>query len=112
MPLTLRAAESLNESVGSVLRRLQRLAPFGLVAPDLSSDEFKNFMVTEEDLILISRDLDGQAPWIENTVSRDHLKNAALKLDKLEEEILSRFKQFESLGICIHYYSSSLNYLY
>ncbi len=98
----LRAAGSLNESVGSVLRRLQRLAPFGLVAPDLNPDEFDNFTVTKEDLILISRYLDGRDPWIENTVAMDHLEKAALKLDKSEGEILIRFKRFESLGICVH----------
>jgi hypothetical protein len=99
----LKASRSLNESVGCVLRRLQRLSPFGLVAPDLVPDKFDDFNATKEDMIIISRNLNGQYPWIDDIVASDHLDEAALKLKRSMTEIISLFNRFEPLGIYVRY---------
>lgn len=93
-----RIANRLNEPVGTALRRLQQFASLGFVLPAADPDQFADLIVTHNDLILLSKNLDEMSPWIDKEVSSGHIIKAAEKLNEPVETILQRIQRFAPLG--------------
>jgi hypothetical protein len=94
----LNASVRLGEPVREVFKRLERFAPLGLVLPVLGADELNDLSVEQEDLVLLSRDLDGREPWLE-TVSIFHLLRASAQTGQPVGAILARLERFAPLGL-------------
>ena len=69
----LMSAEILGESVEDTLQRFSLLAPIGLIIPDFDIDQLSRDSLNEEDLIILSENLDGKAPWIDGKPSVKHI---------------------------------------
>jgi hypothetical protein len=90
----LRAALALKTPVRDVWARLKRLAPvLELELPDIDANLLALEEIFEQDLILVSRDLDGRAPFLEGPVRPSHVLGAALALKKPVKEVWARLKR-------------------
>jgi len=91
------AAQKLGEPVGATLRRLQRFAPLGLALPPIDPNCL-DMTVSQEDLIMLSRDLDGRAPWCTGSISLEHAWRVADELGEPWEQTLSRLHRLATLA--------------
>jgi hypothetical protein len=92
------AAAKLNLSANDVIMRLRRFAPLlGYVVPDNLHETFANLRPESVDGILLSRRLDGIAPWLEGQVSIGHVLRAASRVKRKTEVVLRRIKRYSAL---------------
>ncbi|OYD92469.1 hypothetical protein CDG76_23365 [Nostoc sp. 'Peltigera membranacea cyanobiont' 210A] len=96
MHLVLGAAK-LNKSVAATYQRLEKFVCLGLQLPQLDLPALENLIPTEDDLLLLSQNLDGESPWLEAQVSAMHLVLGAAELNQSVEKIYIRFQAFTSL---------------
>ena len=100
----LRVSEKLNEPVGNLLRRFQKYASLGITIPDVEPDLFEDVTASKQDLILISKNLNGKSPWIEKEIPISHILNASEKLNETFENVLKQLQKYSLLkGIQISY---------
>jgi hypothetical protein len=93
-------AEKLGEPVAATFERLQRFAPLGVKLPQVEDWQSLNSLtITEEDLIALSRRLDGKNPWIEEQISAVHILLAAAQLNEPVATTFKRLNQFVPLGL-------------
>jgi hypothetical protein len=95
----LRAANRLGEEVNVVLNRLQRLEPVGIEVPYIEVSHVKGLEVSDEDLVLLSQELDGSSPWVDGETPVIHLLRASTYFNQPIERIRRRLKKFEVLGL-------------
>jgi hypothetical protein len=91
-------AKRLNESIAKTLKRFQKFTPLGLEMPEIDSESLGNLTVTEEDLIALSRFLDGKSALDKDQVPPAHIVLAA---NKLKESITQTLQRFVLLGLQI-----------
>jgi Caspase domain len=95
----LRATEALGCTVKEAVERIERFAPLGFEAPEVP-DEVGPLQLDKDELIVLSRDLDGLDPWIgDEPVSVLHLLQASNQLEKPIGAILEILRPFAPLGI-------------
>lgn len=98
----LRAARRLEEPLDRVVTRLRKFAPVGYAVPTRGKGPIKGLTVSEQDLALLSRDLDGYAPWVGETgVSFMHVFRASAKFGEPVAAILERLRPFLALGLIL-----------
>ncbi|HEX8065263.1 MAG TPA: caspase family protein [Thermoleophilaceae bacterium] len=73
------AAGSLGRSFDSLADEVRASTRFSLAFPSSVVEALRGWTPTAADLILLSRDLDGEDPWIEAEVSALHLVRASLQ---------------------------------
>lgn len=88
----LRTSRSLGRSVQEIVDRLHELASVeGYHVPEITPTHLGSLdVITEDDLRLLSCDLDGQAPWIDATVPRAHVYSASRALNWPVRAVLDR----------------------
>lgn len=94
----LRASSQLEETVGDVIARLTRFEPLGIQLPEIDDPDALTVQVAEDDLLLLSADFDGLAPWVEATVPVGNVLATAAAGGKTVGEVLKRVAQFEPFG--------------
>jgi caspase domain-containing protein/ClpA/ClpB-like protein len=87
----IRAAIELRKSPAEIMERLRA---FGFSLPTQQPDWDAIGPLHQEDLIIISNQLDGRDPLIENEVSLEHILRAAIQLEKSPAEIMERLRAF------------------
>jgi len=94
-------AEEINEPVGTILRRLQKFAPLGLSLPAADPDKLADLTVTQNDLALLSMNMDGTSPWIKKEVSLGHIARAAGTLNEPVAAVFRTLQRFIPLGLIL-----------
>lgn len=89
------------QSIATILERLRKFVLVGLQLVDVDQTFWGGLSVTQDDLILLSRDLNGYPPWLQGEVSKRHVFQAAFKLKQPIEAILTRLRQFQPLGLIL-----------
>jgi hypothetical protein len=97
----LRASHRLQQPVGRVRDRMEQFAAMGIQIPEADLQSLEELTVSREDLILLSRDLDAHAPWVEGQVSISHLLRASSELQESLGGIASRIGRFEPIGVTL-----------
>lgn len=93
------AALKLGIKPSEVLFRIAELAPLGIRPPPVDTSALDHLAVTEIDLRLLSRNLDGEDPWLNSNISTLHVLRATWTLDLPAQSILDRLIHLASLGI-------------
>ena len=93
------AAAQLTLPIGKVLERLSTYRGMGFEPPDMDLDLIKDLTVSDDDMLLLSRDLDSQRPWIDGVVSPVHILRVANRFGETVGETVVRFRRLEALGI-------------
>ncbi len=96
-----RASVTLNETLATTLKRLQRFIPLGVEIPETNPDLLGDFIANQDDLIALSQDLDQREPWLENEVSLNHILRVSMWLKQPVAEILTRLQKLAPLGFKI-----------
>jgi len=94
-------AARLNEPVVTTLKRFQKLTPLGLEVPQINEQLLSDLHPTQEDLIALSRFLDGQRAWNQKEISVAQIVLASAKLNEPIVATLQRLQRFEPLGLKI-----------
>ena len=94
----LRASVKLKRPVQEIVQRLQQFTLLGLKLPHLDVQNLASLDIDNEDLLVLSKDLNGQEPWLED-ISSIHLLIASVKLKRPVQEIVQRLQQFTPLGL-------------
>ncbi|WP_375766414.1 hypothetical protein NR798_32625 [Archangium gephyra] len=92
MPHVLAAAERSKRSLDEVASRLRTLAPVFDLQLELGAETLAQVDWKPGDLQLLSRNLDGTAPWLSGRVSTPHMLAAAERLKRSVEEVASRLR--------------------
>jgi hypothetical protein len=92
-------AERLSEPIVATLKRLQRFVPLGLEVPNVEPQHIHSLSTTLEDLIALSKNLDGKSPLLKNQISVTHLVKAAERLNEPIHKTLERLERFSLLGL-------------
>ena len=91
-------ARSLGETVQQTAERLVKYAPFmGDVLTIVAGAA--SFVPEPDDLIFLSRDGDGEAPWLRGTASLIHMVKVARVLGRPVESLLAQYPRYEFLDI-------------
>lgn len=89
-----RASAKLQRRTDQIARRLRELAPLGLSVLDgMKPGQVPQIQADDMDLALLSRDLDGKAPWLEGNISEAHLLRAAINLSLSFSDAVRRVKR-------------------
>ena len=94
-------AFELNWSVAQVQTRLQRFTPLGLRLPRLDHQDLSDLRFTQDEKILLSRNLDRKAPWLKGVVSEGHIFSAAIELNWSVAQVYGHLQRFIPLGLCL-----------
>jgi hypothetical protein len=98
----LHAAAELCLPILDVASRLRRFEPLGLTLPAISDAVLSVLPQPDEiDLQLLSKDLDRSPPWLESSISIDHIRMASEELDMPIADIIARLKRYEPLGLVV-----------
>jgi len=92
-------AERLSEPIVATLNRLERFAPLGLEVPNVEPHLLESLSTTPEDLIALSKNLDGKSPLPKNQISVTHLVRVAERLNEPIHKTLERLERFSLLGL-------------
>jgi hypothetical protein len=93
------AASKLNLPADKVLGRLNRFSDLGVTLPEIDPKRVKGLMVSDQDLLVLSANLDGRPPWLQGDVSVFHILQAANQLDQPVGTIVKRLERFEACGV-------------
>jgi hypothetical protein len=92
----------LNEPLVNTFRRLSRFQCLGLQLPNVDLAKAGSIRkMTAEDMDALSLNCDGQWPWLDGVVTREHVFRAAKAIDESPEETVERLRSFECLGLTI-----------
>ena len=97
----LTTAVELGVPVGQVLARLERYAPLGLELPAVDPAAVAELRPDREDLVALSRNLDGVAPWLEGQLPWMHLVGAAIVLVEPIEVTQDRVRRLCRAGFSL-----------
>lgn len=107
------ASDILNEPITNIFKSLQKLEVLGIQLPQVFSEVFDDISVNDQDIILFSKNLDGNSPWLKDPIFPIDIIIAAKRLEKPIDTIINQLKKFEPLGLKIPstnvYLSSSLS---
>jgi hypothetical protein len=95
------AAAKLHESIGALLRRLERFVPLGITLPTPKRAIVDMLTPTEADLISLTQDLDGRAPLVTSEVSTLHLLRVSAKYQETIGAVRERLNCFAILGLTL-----------
>ncbi|MBW4474909.1 MAG: caspase family protein [Stenomitos rutilans HA7619-LM2] len=93
------AATRLNESVASTIKRLQRFRGVGLEVIQIDANTLGKIDITPEDIIALSKNLDGEEALLWNRLSPAQILFSAKKLNEPVAETLKRFQKFVPIGL-------------
>ncbi|MEU8041153.1 caspase family protein [Streptosporangium sp. NPDC049078] len=96
-----RASAHLDQPLKEVLRRAAEIAPPGWSAPELDLARLGDEICTTAETKLVSRRLNGRAPWIEGELSPDHIAHAAGELGRDISQILQMCDRLGPLGVTV-----------
>ena len=89
-------------AIVNVVDRLQRFEKFQIKLPpnakELAQLKFKP-EERQNNLILLSQNLNGNSPWLEGNVSPLHILHVARKLSWTVKKVVRQFKKFEGFGL-------------
>lgn len=94
------ASSTLDEPIGDVIDRIRRFEPLGIALPDITNDAL-SLQVKNEDLIVLSQDLDAAAPWVGREIPMGHILAAASKRGEEVGKIVDQLRRFEGLGFVV-----------
>jgi hypothetical protein len=97
----LRASAKLEEPVGAIADRLQRFDPVGVELPSLEISKVGDLQVMEEDLVVLSQNHDGAAPWVGDRISIGHVLAAAHARGEAVGKIVAQLQRFEPVGFAL-----------
>ncbi|WP_437998788.1 metallophosphoesterase [Sorangium sp. So ce185] len=95
----LRASVCLDLKPSAIIRRIEELAPLGLRPPSVDTNMLDEIDVNEDDLLLLSQDLDGWYPWIKGRVSPAHILAVSRRSGISPRELIERLRCFVSIGV-------------
>jgi hypothetical protein len=76
-------ASFLDQSIGQVMARLTKLAPsLPIAPPELTDGSVLELVPSKDDVIMLSLDIDGVAPWLDEAPSVLHLARVAMEIRK------------------------------
>lgn len=93
------ASTRLNESIVETIKRFQRFIPVGLKVIGTDTDSLKKIDVTPEDIIALSKELDGEEALSQNQLSPAQILFAAKRLNEPVAETIKRFQKFIPIGL-------------
>lgn len=93
-----RASAHLNIPLGELLQRIDDLIPGAATQLNPDLRELHGHVFTDLEIKLLSRDLDGQRPWIGPLVLPAHIARASSALGLPASTILEAFDRFGPLG--------------
>ncbi|MBE9065318.1 caspase family protein [Leptolyngbya cf. ectocarpi LEGE 11479] len=93
------AATRLYEPIEKTIRRLQKLRLVGLKVIDVDLEKLTEIKITPEDIIALSKQLDGQEAWTKDFISPVQIAFVADKLNEPIANTLSRFERFVDIGL-------------
>jgi hypothetical protein len=86
-----------NGTLGAAIDQLARFENYGYVLPEIE-DRQRKVRVEEEDLVLVSENLDAGPPWVDGEVPVVHVLNAANRLGETVGETMRRLRRLEHTG--------------
>jgi hypothetical protein len=89
----------LDQPLGEVLRRAHDLIPSGWSMPEFDLSELAGYTCTSADATLLSRDIDGDAPWFDGELTPAHLVAVSDDLARPVEEVLDLCDRLAPLGV-------------
>jgi hypothetical protein len=89
----------LDQPLGEVLRRARGLIPSGWSMPEFDLGELAGYTCTSADATLLSRDTDGDAPWVDVELPPSHLVAVSDDLARPVEEVLALCDRLAPLGV-------------
>jgi hypothetical protein len=98
-----RVSRELKVRPSEVMRRLDQFQLLGIRLPQLDPSQLDEIepSLSKQDLLLLSRNLDGDVPWIHMKVSGVHILQASLTLKLRPSEVVHRLQRLLPLGIQI-----------
>jgi hypothetical protein len=95
------AAARLEEPIAVTLKRLQKFAPLGLEVSEANPETLGDLMVSEEDLIALSRELEEKEkrPWPKKRMPPTQVVLASAHLNEPVAQTLKRLQKFTPLGL-------------
>ena len=100
LPQLILAAAKINESLANIFQRFQRFCSLGLEVPEIKNLELlENISITQEDVVILSEDLDERNAWYSDHITISHLILASNKLREPVIITLQRLQRFIPLGL-------------
>jgi hypothetical protein len=96
-----KTSAELDKPLGEVLRLADELILEGWTAPTLDLGELADKICTAADAKLVSVDLDGLPPWVQNDLQPDHVAHAAAELGRGIDQILEMCDRLSPLGVIV-----------
>ncbi len=95
------AATRLNESIEKTIKRFQKFEPLGLkvVNVNIELKELEEIKITPEDIIALSKGLDGQEAWSKDFISPVQIAFVARQLNEPITITFRRFERFLNIGL-------------
>jgi hypothetical protein len=93
------AATRLNEPISDTIKRLQRFRGVGLEVIQIDSGTLGKINITPEDIIALSKNLDGEEALSQNQLAPAQILFSANKLNEPVAETLKRFQRFVPIGL-------------
>ncbi|MEL7507734.1 MAG: hypothetical protein AAFN42_10425 [Cyanobacteria bacterium J06554_1] len=81
------------------IQRFHKFRPIGLQVVDVDLEKIKAIKVTPEDIIALSKQLDGQEAWAKDFISPVQIAFVADKLNEPIADTLRRFERFIDIGL-------------
>ncbi|MEM6256467.1 MAG: hypothetical protein AAF821_26460 [Cyanobacteria bacterium P01_D01_bin.156] len=92
----------LNESIADSLRRFEKFKSIGLKMVDsCDNKEIAKIKINPEDIIALSRNLDGEEAWPSNYISPAQIAFSAKRLNESVVSTLRRFDEFRCIGLTL-----------
>jgi Caspase domain len=88
----------LNKPIAEIYLRLQQFSPLGLKLPKVKIESLNNSVLTKENSFLLSENLDGKSPWVEQEISIVHIFRIASKLNISIASAFEKIQDFTQLG--------------
>jgi hypothetical protein len=95
----IRASLILEEPLAKAFMRLQRFPCLEIKTPKINIELLSDFYANQEDLILLSVNLDGKKPWLDQEIPLGHIIKSAIELSKPIDQIYHRLQKFAFWGV-------------
>ena len=96
-----KASSELDQPLGEVFRRASAIAPEDWIPPALELGALADYICTVADTKLVSRDLDGEPPWVQEGLSPRHIAHAIAELGRDIDQILIMCERLSPLGVTV-----------
>ena len=93
----------LNESIADSISRFEKFRPVGLQIENSYDRNLEKVKVNPEDIIALSKSLDGEEAWQSNWISPAQIAFAAKRLNEPITSTLLRFEKFSCIGLDLPY---------